>query len=153
MVRRPRKVLRGQRGSAGAIRRRRQSPGAGNAMSTSGQGEEAGAPGQGRRTITVPWFHSRGKERRETATRATALTQGWTWSDIDPPLKLSRNEWLFLALSVIGWSLFVISLGKDTSWDFRNYHWYIPYALLNDRLGLDVAVAHQASYYNPLLDV
>jgi hypothetical protein len=71
----------------------------------------------------------------------------------DPPLALSRNEWIFLALTIIGWSLFVISLGKDTSWDFRNYHWYIPYALLNDRLGLDVAVAHQASYYNPLLDV
>jgi len=78
---------------------------------------------------------------------------GWTWTDADPPLRLSRNEWIFLALSVLGWALFVISLGKDTSWDFRNYHWYIPYALLNDRLGIDVAVAHQASYYNPLLDV
>jgi len=108
---------------------------------------------QGHRSILTPWFHSRGKNRHETAARGTSLTEGWTWSDIDPPLKLSRNEWLFLALSVIGWSLFVISLGKDTSWDFRNYHWYIPYALLNDRLGLDVAVAHQASYYNPLLDV
>ena len=44
-------------------------------------------------------------------------------------------------------------LGKDTSWDFRNYHWYAPYALLNHRMGIDVAVAHQASYYNPYLDI
>jgi hypothetical protein len=44
-------------------------------------------------------------------------------------------------------------LGKDTSWDFRNYHWYAPYALLNHRMGIDVVVAHQASYYNPYLDV
>jgi hypothetical protein len=46
----------------------------------------------------------------------------------------------------------VVSRGKDVSWDFRNYHWYIPYAFLHGRLGFDVAVAHQATYYNPLLD-
>jgi hypothetical protein len=69
------------------------------------------------------------------------------------PGRLTALEWLFLTLTVLGWAAFVVTLGKDTSWDFRNYHWYIPYALLNDRLGLDVAVAHQASYYNPLLDV
>jgi hypothetical protein len=46
----------------------------------------------------------------------------------------------------------VVTRGKDTSWDFRNYHWYIPYAFLNHRLGFDIAVAHQATYYNPFLD-
>ena len=40
---------------------------------------------------------------------------------------------------------YVVWLGKDTSWDFRNYHWYIPYAFLNERMGFDVAVAHQAT--------
>src|SRR5262249_41679364 len=54
---------------------------------------------------------------------------------------------------VLFWSLFVVALGKDTSWDFRNYHWYIPYAFLHGRMGVDVAVAHQATYYNPLLDI
>jgi len=29
----------------------------------------------------------------------------------------------------------VVVLGKDTSWDFRNYHWYAPYAFFNNRLG------------------
>lgn len=43
--------------------------------------------------------------------------------------------------------------GRDVSWDFRNYHWYNPYAWLNDRGGIDMAVAHHATYYNPLADV
>ena len=68
-------------------------------------------------------------------------------------LRLSPYELCFLAVSLLIWTGYVVWLGKDTSWDFRNYHWYIPYALLNGRMGIDVAVAHQASYYNPLLDV
>lgn len=72
-----------------------------------------------------------------------------------PPrsLRLAPQEWLFLIAVTLGWSLFVVALGKDTSWDFRNYHWYIPYAFLNGRMGFDVAVAHQATYYNPFLDI
>ena len=67
--------------------------------------------------------------------------------------ELAPQEWLFLGVVIAFWSVFVVALGKDTSWDFRNYHWYIPYAFLNGRMGFDVAVAHQATYYNPLLDV
>jgi hypothetical protein len=69
------------------------------------------------------------------------------------PLHLAPREWLFLGLTIAFWAAFVVFLGKDTSWDFRNYHWYIPYAWLNGRMGIDVAVAHQASYYNPFLDI
>jgi len=61
-------------------------------------------------------------------------------------------EYLFLAAVVFGWAVMVVVRGKDESWDFRNYHWYIPYAFLHHRLGFDVAVAHQATYYNPFLD-
>src|SRR3954463_1070401 len=67
--------------------------------------------------------------------------------------RLTAREYAFLALSLLFWAGFVVLLGKDTSWDFRNYHWYAPYALLNHRMGMDVAVAHQASYYNPYLDI
>ncbi len=66
---------------------------------------------------------------------------------------LSAQEWLFFGLTVLGFALFTISLGKGVSWDFRNYHWYGPYAFLNGRFGFDVAVAHQATYYNPFLDI
>ena len=68
-------------------------------------------------------------------------------------VRLSRSEMAFLGLSILVWTAYVVWLGKDTSWDFRNYHWYIPYALLNDRMAMDIAVAHQGSYYNPLSDV
>jgi len=68
-------------------------------------------------------------------------------------LALAPREWLFLGLTILFWAAFVVFLGKDTSWDFRNYHWYIPYAFLNHRMGIDVVVAHQASYYNPFLDI
>src|SRR6202789_3673912 len=68
-------------------------------------------------------------------------------------LRLAPQEWLFLGLVVLGWAIFVISLGKDMSWDFRNYHWYIPYAFLNGRMSLDISVAHQATFYNPALDI
>ena len=66
---------------------------------------------------------------------------------------LSAKELAFLLLATLFWAGFVIVLGKDTSWDFRNYHWYAPYAFLNHRQALDVVVAHQASYYNPFLDI
>ena len=66
---------------------------------------------------------------------------------------LSAKEAAFLLLTTLFWAAFVIVLGKDTSWDFRNYHWYAPYAFLNHREALDVVVAHQASYYNPFLDI
>jgi hypothetical protein len=46
-----------------------------------------------------------------------------------------------------------VALGKEAGWDFLNYHWYVPYALLNGRVGFDLAVAHHATYYNPLMDV
>jgi len=66
---------------------------------------------------------------------------------------LAPQEVLFLGAVILAWAILVVSLGKDTSWDFRNYHWYIPYALLNHRMGFDIAVAHQATFYNPTLDI
>ncbi len=62
-------------------------------------------------------------------------------------------EWAFLLTVVLGWAIFVVVRGEDRAWDFRNYHWYIPYAFFHHRLGFDVAVAHQATYYNPFLDI
>src|ERR1700761_1414317 len=75
------------------------------------------------------------------------------------PQSRSRAPWLapqeiaFLAFVIVAWAVLVVWLGKDTSWDFRNYHCYIPYAYLNHRMGFDIAVAHQATFYNPTLDI
>ncbi len=67
-----------------------------------------------------------------------APRRGEIWPFIVGPLAIA-------ALSV--W------LGQSTSWDLRNYHWYNPYALLTGRMGFDAAVAHHATYYNPLIDL
>lgn len=67
--------------------------------------------------------------------------------------RLALWEWLYLGVVILAWAGLVVWLGKGMSWDFRNYHWYAPYAFLNGRMGFDIAVAHQATYYNPLLDV
>ncbi|HUJ03492.1 MAG TPA: hypothetical protein VLW75_07650 [Rhizomicrobium sp.] len=66
---------------------------------------------------------------------------------------LMAQEWLFFGLVVLVFALFTIGLGEGVSWDFRNYHWYGPYAFLTGRENIDVAVAHQATYYNPFLDI
>ncbi len=49
--------------------------------------------------------------------------------------------------------LLILLRGHDADWDFLNYHWYNAYAWLTARGGFDVAVAHHATYYNPLADV
>jgi hypothetical protein len=44
-------------------------------------------------------------------------------------------------------------VGQDNNWDLQNYHYYNPYALLNDRLGFDIAPAQRQTYLNPFLDL
>lgn len=60
---------------------------------------------------------------------------------------------VLLALAPLVSACLAVVLGKDAGWDFQNYHWYNPFALLQQRLGFDLAVGHHASYYNPLLDL
>jgi hypothetical protein len=43
--------------------------------------------------------------------------------------------------------------GVDTNWDLRNYHFYDPWAWLNDRMYWDYAPAQIQSYHSPLLDL
>jgi len=49
--------------------------------------------------------------------------------------------------------LAAVLLPQDNNWDLRNYHWYNPYALLEGRMGFDLAPAQTPTFYNPLLDV
>lgn len=66
---------------------------------------------------------------------------------------LSAAECAFLGAIVLAFGGIALLLGKDADWDFFNYHWYNPYAFLHGRMGVDVAVAHHATYYNPLPDI
>jgi hypothetical protein len=65
-----------------------------------------------------------------------------------PPDRLVR---LLVWLAPLAAGAGALWLGQDASWDLRNYHFYVPFAFLHDRLDVDIAVAHVATYYNPLL--
>jgi len=43
--------------------------------------------------------------------------------------------------------------GQDANWDLRNYHLHNAWALLEGRVGTDLAPAQMQSYFPPLLDV
>jgi len=64
-----------------------------------------------------------------------------------------RIGWLLCSLVPVAFGLLALALGKDANWDFLNYHFYNPYAYLTHRLDMDIAVAHHATYYNPLIDI
>lgn len=71
------------------------------------------------------------------------------------PLKENRlwGAILISGVTPVLLGLFNLMLGKDANWDFLNYRHYNAWAFLHDRLAQDVAVAHHATYYNPLIDV
>ena len=70
-------------------------------------------------------------------------------------LLLSRHgfETAACALGPLIGVVVALLAGQETSWDFRNYHWYNAYSLLTWRYEQDMAVAHHATYNNPVLDI
>jgi len=58
-----------------------------------------------------------------------------------------------LLLPPLAAGLWALALGKDFSWDFRNYHFYNAHAFLTGRSAVDIAPAQLQSYYNPILDL
>jgi hypothetical protein len=79
---------------------------------------------------------------------------------MDPVGSRSPLQWIRslspLALACAFVPLFgalIVLRGFNSDWDFLNYHWYNAYAWLTDRRGFDVAVAHHATYYNPVADI
>ncbi len=60
---------------------------------------------------------------------------------------------LVAVLSAVVYGSLSVWSGQENNWDFRNYHFYNPYAFLNDRMGHDIAPAFRQTYYNPLPDV
>ena len=74
---------------------------------------------------------------------------GKFWACLDRPQVL-----LAAALLVpLGFGLLSWLMGQDDNWDLHNYHFYNPYALLNGKIGYDLAPAQWQSYFNPALDL
>ncbi|MYM67547.1 DUF2029 domain-containing protein [Pseudoduganella sp. FT55W] len=46
-----------------------------------------------------------------------------------------------------------LAIGQDDNWDLRNYHVYNVHALLNGRIGFDLAPARFQTYFNPTIDL
>lgn len=60
--------------------------------------------------------------------------------------------WAILVVPVL-LGLLSLASGQDDGWDMRNYHLYNVHALLNGRIGFDLAPAGFQSYFNPTLDL
>lgn len=65
---------------------------------------------------------------------------------------LFSSIFLFCAIPLIFATLSVV-IGQDSTWDFRNYHFYNGYAFLNHRLNVDLAPAGMQTYFNPTVDI
>ena len=62
------------------------------------------------------------------------------------------TQLLLLLFFQIGFGFWAVYCGKDINWDLQNYHFYAPYALLNNRIGWDIAPGQLQSYLNPIFD-
>lgn len=93
--------------------------------------------------VVDPIARGRGQERK-----LRRLVSG-VW--FEPSVQMVVR--LLVLLAPVASGFCALHLGQDTSWDLRNYHYYNPYAFLTGRMGVDIAVAHVATYYNPLLHV
>ena len=49
--------------------------------------------------------------------------------------------------------LYSLFRGQDFNWDLQNYHFYNPYAFLNNRLLFDIEPVGVHSYFSPMLDI
>jgi hypothetical protein len=55
------------------------------------------------------------------------------------------------ALATVGSGALSLFLGQDSNYDQLNYHVYLGWAFLNDRIDVDVAPVGVASYLNPVI--
>lgn len=71
------------------------------------------------------------------------------WQRLDRP-----SAWRFAMIAMpLVFGLMSLRLGQDDNWDLKNYHLYNPFALLNGKIGFDLAPAQWQSYFNPTLDL
>ncbi len=69
--------------------------------------------------------------------------------DVLPPID-PREILVVLFVTTLLSAAGAVALGQDSNWDQRNYHYYVAYAFLHDRLEVDIAAAQIQSWFNPL---
>ncbi|MBO1067938.1 MAG: hypothetical protein HEQ13_00300 [Dolichospermum sp. DEX189] len=63
------------------------------------------------------------------------------------------DNWHYALIYCLIVGLISVYLGQDMSYDLRNYHFYNPYMLLNNRLEFDIMPAAIQTFLNPLIDI
>ncbi|PWR21315.1 hypothetical protein [Zavarzinia aquatilis] len=59
-----------------------------------------------------------------------------------------------LVAGIAGCGALAAWLGQDAGWDLRNYHWYVPYAVIGGRLGFDILPSFMGpTFHNPGIDM
>ncbi len=71
------------------------------------------------------------------------------WRRLDSPRVLTA----FAIALPLFFGLLSVWYGQDDNWDLHNYHLYNPYALMNGKIGFDLAPGQWQSYFNPTLDL
>lgn len=69
---------------------------------------------------------------------------------------MERNFFVQMRMSavfLVCGGLLSVLLKYEMLWDFANYHYFNPWALLNGRVNEDAAVAGLNAFFNPLIDV
>lgn len=61
-------------------------------------------------------------------------------------------DFLILCILFVIGAIICFIQGQDATWDFANYHYYGPWAFLNNRIGFDIMPGGIISYINPILD-
>lgn len=84
-----------------------------------------------------------------TATQRPSSFIRAAWQRLD-----HASTWYFALIAMpVVFGLLALAMGQDDNWDLKNYHLYNPFALLNGKIGLDLAPGQWQSYFNPTLDL
>ncbi len=62
-------------------------------------------------------------------------------------------NWRIATLCIFLAAFLALFRGQDANWDLQNYHYYNPYAWVNDRAAIDIAPAQLQSFHSPYADL
>lgn len=71
-------------------------------------------------------------------------------SSVPNRLRLARLDVAVLILTPLACVMWTLHAGRDLNWDLINYHYYVAYSFVADRLAQDFMPASIQSYLNPI---
>ncbi|MEV4783800.1 hypothetical protein [Burkholderia sp. LMU1-1-1.1] len=84
--------------------------------------------------------------------RRLAALDGW-FARCTAFLSRPRAAWHAAWIVPVLFGLVSVMNGQDDGWDMRNYHLYNAHALMNGRIGVDLAPSGFQTYFNPTIDL